>query len=563
MGRVIGPSGENQSSPSLEFNQTNIYGRDKPQIRHFRHSVMAPATARVPNAQDDDLDKLYPRNLELRQVHIFFRHGERTPIKAFLQNTGLSPHWPYCHAAKRMRSVGYNPSREGNWDAYTWQRKLETFGEIDDRPTLVRSSSGAVDGLCQPGELTQQGRETTFALGTQLRHLYVSQLGFMPETIANTSNLYLRSTWVERALESVQQVFLGMYPLHQRAPDFPPHTVVLRALADEILFPNEFTCQRFKQLRQAFTRSASARWDGSEEMQYLTNKIGQYMPAKKDASSSEERRPVTVEGAPGITDIMDMIHTTAAHGPETKLPNAFYDPQLLKIAERASHDEYFRGYSVNREYRKLGMGALVGDLVARMVSKAETPTTTTPTSAHPPPNQLESATQPPLDFALYGCHDTTLGGFLASYGAPPDLPRPGYTNHIAIELFRETSTASPSSSDSPDAKPIGRRPWRDLSDPEKRKLDRHYVRMRYNQHVVKLPGCAAPGRHLEGDEGFCTLEAFKRIADAFTPRDWKAECVRNLGAESGDGGDGVGGRGVAGVAPGVEEQPAGLIEESW
>lgn len=33
---------------------------------------------------------------------------------------------------------------------------------------------------------------------------------------------------------------------------------------------------------------------------------------------------------------------------------------------------------------------------------------------------------------------------------------------------------------------------------------------------------------MEGDESLCTLEAFKRIADSFTPKDWKGECGGNL-----------------------------------
>jgi hypothetical protein len=34
----------------------------------------------------------------------------------------------------------------------------------------------------QPGELTDRGRETTFALGQRLRHLYVDQLGYVGRT---------------------------------------------------------------------------------------------------------------------------------------------------------------------------------------------------------------------------------------------------------------------------------------------------------------------------------------------------------------------------------------------
>jgi acid phosphatase len=45
---------------------------------------------------------------------------------------------------------------------------------------------------------------------------------------------------------------------------------------------------------------------------------------------------------------------------------------------------------------------------------------------------------------------------------------------------------------------------------------------------MTVPGCKKPGRHLEGDESFCTLEAFKAIADGFLPKNWKADCRKNL-----------------------------------
>jgi acid phosphatase len=66
--------------------------------------------------------------------------------------------------------------------------------------------------------------------------------------------------------------------------------------------------------------------------------------------------------------------------------------------------------------------------------------------------------------ALYGTHDTTIGGILAIFGAF-DNRWPHFTSSISFELFKAQQGGM-------------------LSFLKK---DRYYVRMRYNQDVLKLP----------------------------------------------------------------------------
>jgi acid phosphatase len=44
-----------------------------------------------------------------------------------------------------------------------------------------------------------------------------------------------------------------------------------------------------------------------------------------------------------------------------------------------------------------------------------------------------------------------------------------------------------------------------LQASERAKLDGYYVRIRYNDKVMTVPGCKAAGKHLDGDDSFCTL----------------------------------------------------------
>jgi acid phosphatase len=136
-----------------------------------------------------------------------------------------------------------------------------------------------------------------------------------------------------------------------------------------------------------------------------------------------------------------------------------------------------------------------------------------------------------IKLALSGCHDTTLAGVLNSLGAFGREPWPPYTSHIAFELFRRKATARPdgyvaadeakkaavlntekgwwerifgrNSETSPKA--ISRRRIDELSGEERKDLEGYYVRLRYNDKVMQVPGCRAAGKHLEGDESFCTL----------------------------------------------------------
>lgn len=111
----------------------------------------------------------------------------------------------------------------------------------------------------QHGELTDHGRTTTFTLGQRLRHLYIDQLGFMPKFKSDMDDMYLRSTPIPRALESLQQSFWGMYPPNTRAANCPPPTIVARAPSEETLFPNEGACDRFRQLARLFAQRAADR----------------------------------------------------------------------------------------------------------------------------------------------------------------------------------------------------------------------------------------------------------------------------------------------------------------
>jgi len=471
-------------------------------------------TSLVPRSSytDDELRRLYPARLELQLVQVLMRHGERTPVSARFQNAGLSPWWPYCSDARQLRSAVLAAGRH-SFDALEWRRHLETFGDKDE-PVLARGPALQADTVCDMGSLTDQGRRSTYDLGLRLRHLYVDRLAFLPPSIASTDALYLRATPVPRALESLHQAFSALYPPSARDPGpdgrFPTPAIVTRVPGDETLYPNDGNCRRFAALSRAFAERAADRWNGTPDMEYLQKIYGKWMP--KDTK-------VAVDSRPRLSGIADTVNATLAHGPETRLPREFYDARGREIMEKIAVEEWFAGFNESKEYRMLGMGALLADVVGRMVGSVEQPPTRDGAGVR---------------FGLSGCHDTTLAGVLASLGAYNTDRWPPFTSHLAIELFKESkaptaappktsSSGSGSSSWWPSifggakAQPagIGRRPTADLTPAEKSKMDGYYVRIRYNDEPVTVPACKLPGNHLEGDESFCTLVsgAPTRLAD--------------------------------------------------
>jgi acid phosphatase len=430
--------------------------------------------------------------------------------------------WPYCNHARQLTNIIKTTK---DWDSLKFRRRLETFG-TDDVPIIATGPGQEYDGVCLPGELTDKGRDTTLALGQRLRHLYVDQLGFMPKLIADSDMIYIRATPIQRALESVQQAFWGFYPPSARTADFPPPTIITRTPSDETLFPNDGSCRRFAVLSHAFAQRAAERWNDTEDMQYLSKLLSKYMPGQAK---------VAVDSHPRLSGIMDTLNATDAHGPETKLPKDFYDPKARAIIDKIAVEEWYAGYTESTEYRMLGIGGLMGDITLRMAGSVERNGNDGLIEIGGSDGKLGKGRggETDIKLALSGCHDTTLAGVLVSLGAFEGEKWPPFTSHIAFEMFRKRNAvhtekpSAPLQNSSTSEKPswwgslfgaaktvkdevtapqrIAKRPISELTQAQRDELKEYYVRIRYNDKVMQVPGCKAEGKHLDGDTTFCTL----------------------------------------------------------
>ena len=151
----------------------------------------------------------------------------------------------------------------------------------------------------------------------------------------------------------------------------------------------------------------------------------------------ETSKRVAVDSHPRLSGIMDTINSTLGHGPETRLPKEFYDEKGWKIIDKIVVEEWFSGYKESQEYRSLGIGGLMGDVVERMVGSAEKNNNDGLLEIGGKDGSLGEGRggEKAVKLALSGCHDTTLAAVLTSLGAFEGEPWPPYTSHIALELF--------------------------------------------------------------------------------------------------------------------------------
>ncbi|KAK4693947.1 hypothetical protein P7C71_g3547, partial [Lecanoromycetidae sp. Uapishka_2] len=242
-----------------------------------------------------------------------------------------------------------------------------------------------------------------------------------------------------------------------------------------------------------------------------------------------EKSKVQVDSHPRLSGIMDTVNSTLAHGPETRLPAAFYDNKGREIIETIGVEEWFSGFKESNEYREVGIGALAGDIVSRMVGSVERSGNDGLLEIGGEDGKLGAGRggEKDIKFGMSGCHDTTLAALLSSLGCFDGEKWPPYTSHIAFELFRETEAVRESidgeNLDRPataraahkqnqsalstlfrsggktklSVEGIARKASNDLTSAEKNKLQGHYVR--YERIMRKLSA---------GEEEFLVVNGF-------------------------------------------------------
>lgn len=148
--------------------------------------------------------------------------------------------------------------------------------------------------------------------------------------------------------------------------------------------------------------------------------------------------------------------------------------------EAAVVHEWFSGY-VNKQFTRLSMGRLLGDLSTRF-------------------DDSISGSHSPFKLGLYACHDTTVAGILNALKCFDDR-WPFFTAYLSFELFRKQGSAKTSNTS-------GFAWLTSLVGQQGKSDDEVYIRVKYNSKDMHIPACAEQGQHLEGSGGtVCTCRS--------------------------------------------------------
>ncbi|CCA68200.1 related to acid phosphatase ACP2 precursor [Serendipita indica DSM 11827] len=423
---------------------------------------------------DPDAYPEQPTGLSLEQVHVYVRHGERTPVGTRMNNppANIPEHWPLCRGGRKF-SAGILQATEN-------KQALYSPGTIDIERVVEFRNGSSTSGICMLGELTDVGRGSTHDFGKALRKIYIERLGFLPDSTQDTSPVYYRSTNVPRTIESLQQIINGLYP---NGKNLHRPQLLVRNAKDENIIPNHFSCKRLERLAVSFAQAAAEKLNPT--LKPLDKRLSKYLDGE----------PVRVDGKPRASGILDTIRAAKAHN--IRVPREFNDQSTMDLIEFAVVTEWFGGYK-NPEYRRLAMGPLLDDLQRKMQQK------------------VEQQDQDPLKLLVYSTHDTAVAGITNAFDVF-DHRWPDFTASVTFELFKQSPQLVkqaklldflPSTHNEPQAP-----------------SPTHFVRMRYQNKSLPLPACAKPGDHLPGHPEFCTLQAFQRHIKELTPEDWDTECI--------------------------------------
>ncbi|CAG8482975.1 13993_t:CDS:2 [Acaulospora colombiana] len=241
-------------------------------------------------------------------------------------------------------------------------------------------------------------------------------------------------------------------------------------------------CKRFFDLLTEFQRNVTLRHE--TKLKSLTKKL---KPVVREVSFSSK---------PSCNELL-----AKANG--VPLPKEFTD-EVIDDLNVASTGRSFGGFNEIPELRRLGIGPFLFELRNQILSKVGS--STDDSSDH-------------LKLAIYSGHDVTLAPLLAALDAYEDR-WPPFASHITIELFQQRQ--GPHSSQTYAIPKISDTVDRKKSDAEK--YDGYFVRVKYNNKILELPGCKKNGAHHTNDKSLCTLKAFLEVLDKQIPVDLEKEC---------------------------------------
>lgn len=349
------------------------------------HSPVDDNRVHLRSALANDTD-----GMKLKSVQVFFRHGARTPLKHI---PGV-PEVVY----DRKFLIAPVPYTEVPIDVQYIHGGKKPDSKIQDSYSAVKFKGGVDAGM-----LTTIGKEQAYHLGKRLAERY-SKFSIGKEF--NRQDVFVRSTNINRCIESAQCVLAGMYGhLSFKAED--PVVIVVDKIDDEILFPSTHHCPSFHQL----TKESHLSLQSDPEYIKLAHIIQKETGVKEDVSKID------------MMQLRDHIVARRTHG----LPVAEFMDDLYDAIDKAAVKYLVKIVCGNiSENPTLGLSFGIGRLLNHIKENLKTLSADCTTTRNNNRTKL----------SLYSCHDSSIAPLLIAFGCYDDR-WPPYTADISIELYED------------------------------------------------------------------------------------------------------------------------------
>eukprot|EP00127_Corallochytrium_limacisporum_P001204 Clim_evm39s44 gene=Clim_evmTU39s44 len=426
-----------------------------------------------------------PDGYRVSRVIFIHRHGARTPVEFRLKGVLPELNW-MCegHSPLLSSQPGGRTTAITVGPAFgAEQEAIHSPQEAMYRTTYIEGKQ-VLPGACFSGQLTYVGAMQLHRMGTHLRQRYVRDFGVVPQ-VYDPKDLYVRSTEVPRAIQSVQHLLGALYPPNQRPEDHPIIDIFTIQEANETMFPNLAHCPRLRELVR--------QWRHTKEYQAVKEENLQH---RRDVA---EALDIDVEDCPQIHALYDEFMCRLAEG--DVLPKGLTEEKIRAIG-RGALKQWFESYGSQSEIARLAIGRFAGDMAQHLADLKNT--------------------EP--RFLIYSGHDTTIIPILAMTGNLPD-EWPDFGCSITVEVLQKEGNSqvslSSSSSSSSSSSWFGGF-FGGASSSGSAKASDLAVRFLFNGEPKPLKDCGAP---LEvGVPHVYRFDNFMGMLARHIPKDFSKEC---------------------------------------
>ncbi|MHA1599228.1 MAG: histidine-type phosphatase [Alphaproteobacteria bacterium] len=382
--------------------------------------------------------------------------------------------------------TAYSPARaqEAKGDPGTLRSAalLMRHGVISPKYALPKIPSEWPMGFKQ---LTAVGMHQMYEQGQALRRKYVDELGLISKTFKN-SEVYIRASNADRALQSAQMIALGLYPLGtgadpsvydkslEAAPQgslaftaIPIHSVALKN--DSVLRPwtGKAKCTKYRTYVKGLSKTKVYADQGEKYKDFLTR-----MASITGAGEGKSPARMLYE----VNETYEPLSAMVQHGMPVPKSISDDDMQLLSDLSDWNYQYQFLGKGVGR----LTGGPFVGDVISNFA------------------NVIKAKPGAARRLYIYSGHQRTIAGVEAALGLE--------TARTEGKLFRGR------------VPPLGSYYTFELHEPT---LGEYAVQIKFSdtetgtEQAIDVPDCG---------EGMCPFDKFVDLMSKVVPANWRQEC---------------------------------------